>query len=124
MPQRSLARAIARGLGRRCPQCGHKGIFRSWGTLHPACPNCHYRFEREDGYWVGALTINLAVAEVLFALLFVGTIFATLPDIAWKPLLVVALVTNGIVPILFYPFSKTLWMAIDLYFHPHRSEGD
>lgn len=23
-------------------------------------------------------------------------------------------------PIAFYPYSKTLWMALDLYFHPDK----
>ncbi len=25
---------------------------------------------------------------------------------------------NVVFPIFFYPLSKTVWMAIDLYFHP------
>lgn len=64
------------------------------------------------------MIVNIAIAETWFALLFVGTLIATLPDVPWQPLLIVALVTNGILPVLFYPFSKTVWMAIDLYIHP------
>lgn len=116
--KRTLGRALRRGLGRRCPNCGHRGVFEKWGTLWTECPNCSYPFEREEGYWVGALVINLGVAEILFGILFIGTIFLTLPDIPWAPLLWIALVTNLIVPILFYPTSKTLWMAIDLHFNP------
>jgi hypothetical protein len=67
------------------------------------------------------MVVNIAVAEAWFALLFGAVVLATMPDIAWLPLLIVALVTNGLLPVLFYPHSKTLWMALDLYFHPHRT---
>lgn len=36
------------------------------------------------------------------------------PDIDWVTLLVIGAVTNLIFPVLFYPFSKTIWMAFDL----------
>jgi hypothetical protein len=48
----------------------------------------------------------------------VVAVWATLPDVAWGPLLVVALVTNGLLPVVFYPYSKALWMVGDLYLHP------
>lgn len=62
--------------------------------------------------------MNTAVTEIVFFLLFIGTVLATLPDIPWGPLLGVALGTNAIVPIWFYPRSKTVWVAIDQHFHP------
>ena len=66
--------------------------------------------------------MNIAVAEIWFAILLVAVIVATAPDVAWQPLLIVALVTNLLLPILFYPYSKTLWMALDLYFHPDKAQ--
>jgi hypothetical protein len=30
--------------------------------------------------------------------------------------------TNMVVPVLFYPLSKTVWVAIDIYFHPLPTE--
>lgn len=37
-------------------------------------------------------------------------------------LLAAGLITNGMLPFLFFPFSKTLWVALDLKTHP-REEG-
>jgi hypothetical protein len=34
----------------------------------------------------------------------------------------VALLTNGLLPVVFYPWSKTIWMALDLYFHHDPGE--
>lgn len=122
MPRTPLGRMLARALRRRCPRCGGGGIFSSWGRLVSRCPSCGHSFERESGYWVGALTVNLAVTEIVFGVVFVATMFATLPDIPWLPLLLVALGTNLVLPILFYPYSKTTWMALDLYFDPAPDE--
>lgn len=101
--------------------CGRERVFRRFFTMKSSCPHCGYRFEREAGYWVGALIVNIAVAEAWFALLFGAVVIATMPDVEWMWLLVVALITNGLLPIVFYPHSKTLWMALDLYFHPVRN---
>ncbi|MGH2777930.1 MAG: hypothetical protein ACRDJB_04705 [Actinomycetota bacterium] len=34
----------------------------------------------------------------------------------WVTLLIIGLATNLIFPVVFYPFSKTIWMAFDLVF--------
>ncbi|MDQ3879276.1 MAG: DUF983 domain-containing protein [Actinomycetota bacterium] len=119
---RNLTSLLVRGFRKRCPMCGGKGIFASWSELKEHCPTCGYTFVREDGYWVGAMIVNFAAAEIWFFALFVGVIIATLPDIPWQPLLAIALVTNGVLPIVFYPRSKTVWMALDLFFHPRGTD--
>jgi hypothetical protein len=58
------------------------------------------------------------VTEAIFGILFVAVLVATIPDVAWVPLLLVGVVTNVAVPVLFYPLSKTTWVSLDLYFHP------
>jgi len=119
----TLGRAVLRGLRRRCPRCGNAGIFNSYFKLKENCPTCGYSFERESGYWVGAMTVNMAVAEAMFFVVFIVVVLATMPDVEWIPLLLVALITNAIVPVLFYPFSKTVWMAGDLHFNRYK-EGE
>lgn len=114
----SLTTLIGRGLAKRCPVCGRGRVFSSWFQMLDRCSVCGYNFEREEGYWVGALIVNITFAEAWFAVLFAVVLIATLPDVAWVPLLVVALVTNGLLPVIFYPYSRSLWMAVDLYFHP------
>lgn len=116
--QVGLGVLVKRSLRRRCPVCGGKNIFSGWFTLRDSCPTCGYQFEREEGYFVSAIIVNMAVIEGIFLVAFLVTILATAPEVPWAPLLILAGVMNVIVPIVFYPFSKTVWMAIDLYFHP------
>ena len=113
-----LGTLLGRGLRKRCPHCGNKGLFDGWFKLKERCPTCGYRFEREDGYWVSAIIVNTAVIEGLFLVVFLAVVLATAPEVEWVPLLVIAVVMNLVFPIFFYPLSKTVWMGIDLYFHP------
>jgi uncharacterized protein (DUF983 family) len=117
-----LGTLIRRGLMRRCPNCGTGGIFDGWFKLKDRCPTCAYPFEREEGYWVSAIIVNTAVIEGLFLVVFIAVVLATAPDIEWMPLLVIAVVMNLLFPIFFYPLSKTVWMGIDLYFHPLEAD--
>jgi Protein of unknown function (DUF983) len=81
-----------------------------------SCPRCGYVFSREEGYWVGAVIVNTAATMGLFLAVFLASILVMAPDIDWVVLLVVGVGVNLIFPVLFYPFSKTIWMAVDLVF--------
>lgn len=107
-----------RGLRRRCPRCGASDIFRSFFELHERCPSCGLKFEREAGYWVGAMIIITTITFGLFIVLLVGGIVITWPDVPWNWLLGVTIGANLLVPILFYPRAKTLWAALELSWHP------
>lgn len=112
----SRTRKLGRGLTRHCARCGQGHLFRKWFTMLPDCPRCGLHFEREQGYWTGAIVVNTIVIGGLFALIFVGTLIATAPDIPIVPLLLVVVPLMAIGPLLFYPWSKTIWVAIDLAF--------
>lgn len=124
MGRRGFFKPFLRGVFKRCPLCGERNIWASWGQLRPQCPQCGFQFERETGYWVGALVVNIALAELLFLITFVPTLIFTWPDVPWKPLAAIAVFTQLIVPWWFYPRSKTAFLGFDLYFNPNRaSEG-
>ena len=36
--------------------------------MYERCPVCGWRYEREEGYWTGAIAINLVITELLIAL--------------------------------------------------------
>lgn len=77
------------------------------------CPRCGLHFERESGYWVGAQAINFVVTGAAM-IVFGGIIMAfTIPHVNIPLTLGVLIPLALIVPIFGYPFSKTLWMAID-----------
>jgi uncharacterized protein (DUF983 family) len=116
-PDAGLSKLAWRGLTKRCPRCGAKA-FSSYFTLEERCPSCGLRFEREEGFWVGALIIKTIVTFGTFVVVFAGGILVTWPDVPWVTIGVVTIVVNLIVPVLFYPRSKTLWSGLEMSWHP------
>jgi hypothetical protein len=72
----------------------------------------------EPGYWVGSYTVNLFFTEAVFAVAFVGGMFLTWPEVPWTALTVVCLALAVLIPILTFPHSKLLYLAVDLVFRP------
>jgi uncharacterized protein (DUF983 family) len=107
-------------LTRRCPLCGRRGIFRSWFTLRDTCPHCEYRFDREEGYFLGAYALNLIVAEFLTVAVAVALLIWW--DASWVALEIVVIPLAIGLPLLFFPFSRTFWMLIDLMADPRVEE--
>lgn len=123
IPTSSKAAIVVRGLTKCCPRCGRGGLFQRWTEMLDACPRCGLVFEQEDGYWVGALTVNTMVSLILFAVLIGVVVTITWPDIPVYPTMAVGIVAGIAFPFLYYPFSKTFWVAIDLAFlNPWRMQ--
>ena len=128
LPRHTWARAVAtmrRAFTRRCPYCGGRGVYEGFFALRDTCPTCGVRFEREEGYFLGAYALNLVVAEFLGHGLAILLIFRTGlrdVDLLWQELIAVALAV--LFPILFFPYSRTVWIAMDLVFHPPGETQD
>lgn len=104
---------IWRGVRKRCPRCGSDRTFLSWFQLRRECLRCAWRFEKEDGGFLGAMTVNYAVAIALWLALMAGALVLTVPDVPVGPLMTMSLVVLVLVPLWFYPRSKTIWAAVE-----------
>lgn len=118
-----LATMLGRALRRRCLACGGPELFAGWFTLRDRCPACGFGYEREEGYWVGAMILNLGGAQLLFLAIFVGGMLGTWPDVPWTGLWIGGVATMVAFPILFYPYSKTLWVWGDLWLNPRGGDA-
>jgi hypothetical protein len=79
-----------------------------------ACPRCGLPLGQEEGAFLGSMALNYGVAGLIFLGILIGTVIATAPKVPVVPLLLVSLGVTAASILLFYPFSKTLWAAIDL----------
>ena len=59
------------------------------------------------------MTLNFLAAVVVWVLMLVVVLFVTVPDVPVAPLLIASTVVLVVVPLWFYPRSKTLWAAIE-----------
>lgn len=110
---------LARALRRACPRCGAPA-FDSYFRMKEHCPRCGVKFEREPGYWVGAVIVNTTVVFATFLVIVVGASLLTWPDVPWAVVFTVAIGANLLIPILFYPISKTVWAALEMSFRPQE----
>jgi len=87
--------------------------------MRRACPSCHLLLDRgEADYFLGSYTINFVVAELLIVLGGALGIVLTWPDVPWSLITWSLAALMIVAPIAFYPFAKTLWLALDLTLRP------
>ncbi len=114
-----FARSIVRGATWRCPRCAtFRPWSRGWFGRTERCRGCGYRYERQEGFLLGAVTMNTIVTFGLLAVVLVVGSVLTYPDLAVGPMLAVAVFVTVAVPIAFYPVSYTVWAAVDLAMRP------
>lgn len=113
---------LRHALALRCPLCGWRPITSAWGDIVDTCPGCGHTFAAEEGYWVGALIINMAAVIGVFAVLFGGALLLTWPNVPWNAVTIGCAGAMAATSIWFYPRSKTLWVWLDLRAHPYSSE--
>ena len=116
---RRVTRLLSRAVRLRCPNCGANNLFASFGKLRQRCPECGLWLERGEGdYYLGAYMVALVFTEALFAIGFVAILLMTWPDPPWDLIQWGGAVVLAAGVIICYPFSKTIWLAIDLMFRP------
>lgn len=91
-------------------------LFAGWFTMRSECALCGMRFERAQGYWVGAIYVNYAVTATLaltgYFVLWARTELSTAAQLAiWVPFLL-------IFPLWFFRYSRSLWLALEFFFNP------
>ena len=107
-----------------CPRCRlgkifRSSIFRGFAALNERCPVCGLKFEREQGYFLGAMYISYSLAIILISLLaailwlitrwsleriFIGGFLLFLPTVPAVGL-----------------FSRVLWIYLDQSIDPDES---
>ncbi len=92
--------------------------------MRERCPRCGYVFAREEGFFLGAVLMNFAVTEALlavFGIIPLIVLLASSPDANVLPVIVGGLAAVVLGPVVFYPFSRTLWVALELILRPAES---
>ncbi|HXZ41743.1 MAG TPA: hypothetical protein VEG68_13450 [Terriglobales bacterium] len=99
-----------------CPRCRaatifRKSIFAGFPRMWEQCPNCRLKFEREPGYFLGAMYISYGLALITIAglgvLLWAVTRWSLLKITLWAVLLFLPLAPTITL------FSRVLWIYLD-----------
>lgn len=108
---------IAGLLKLRCPLCRRGRIFRGAITMNAQCPECRYVFQREPGYFLGALVIAyvIAVAGVTALGLAVHALFRALD---WERAFFIGLALYAPLLPAGFRYSRAAWMYFDHWLDP------
>jgi uncharacterized protein (DUF983 family) len=116
--RRSTLASILRQL---CPRCREGGmfrysIFRGIPKMFERCPVCDLKFEREPGYFLGAMYISYGLGIVtiasLAALFWAFTGWWITKDTLWAVIVFLPLAPTITL------FSRVLWMYLDWAIDP------
>ncbi len=109
---------FTRGIANRCPNCGDKTLFKegSLFELNSECPACGLKIERDEGFFLGSMSLNYGVTVICFLvpvlILYLVGVLSSL----------IAAVLAGIgaigVPILFYRASRSWWLMSYYFWLP------
>jgi uncharacterized protein (DUF983 family) len=100
----------------KCPRCGAGSLYAKPFRMRSHCANCGIKFEREQGYFVGAIYINYAATTAIAVPgFFVLDLFMKLPIDQqlwiWVPFAIAF-------PVLFFHHSRAFWLVLDHLFNP------
>jgi uncharacterized protein (DUF983 family) len=97
----------------RCPRCRQGRLFHGLFAMNETCPVCSLRFQRDQGYFLGAMYVSYPISAALICVgLWLSSLF--LPD--WDlNLLLFTIVLPLYVPLvpLVFRYSRTLWIWFD-----------
>ncbi len=102
-------------LRQRCPRCLRGAVFGGFVRMNPSCPGCGLRFEREGGYFLGAMYYSYAVAIAACAPIALLGWWA-----GWSTLSIGIAGTAAMVLVAPFGFriSRVLWLHMDQAFDP------
>ena len=99
----------------RCPRCQRAPIFKAlpaglW-AMNEVCPVCGLRFERESGYFLGAMYVSygLAVLTILPVSMFLAIVLRWPLALVMTIMIVQTLISMPI----FFRYSRVLWLYFD-----------
>lgn len=111
---------IARGLTNCCPNCGGKTLFRAdrMFELNDQCPRCGLKIEKDEGFFLGAMSLNYGVTLVVFLtpvllLWYFGVL-------GGRPAVILAMIGALAVPLLLYRSSRSWQLMLYYFFLPNH----
>jgi uncharacterized protein (DUF983 family) len=100
----------------RCPRCRRGKLFTGLIDMPERCSDCGLRYEREHGYFVGAMAISYGLAVVVVGILFFVLLAVTRWPLEWV-LVVSSLAFLPLAP-LCLRYSRAIWMCLDRRIDP------
>jgi uncharacterized protein (DUF983 family) len=106
-----ITQTLGRSLILLCPVCGQSSIVRRPFHIKHHCPSCRALFKREEGFFVGAILINVVATEITILLVWFFWMLVISND--YETVLPGLFVVAVLFPVLFFHHSWSLWIGFD-----------
>ena len=99
---------LIRGITGACPRCGSHKTHIKYFNIRKNCIKCDLLFDKEPGYWTGAMALNVALTSTVIVLGLVIGLVVTSPNIAVVPIIL------ALLPIAIFTHTHILcgWQSI------------
>ena len=110
-------------LCQRCPVCRRGRIFGGLIAMNEHCPVCGITFEREEGYFLGAMYFSYFLSVPTLSLFFV---VGVLLFPSWPQELIAGLAVVIFLPLapLIFRYSRVGWIHYDRWTWPRGGRGE
>lgn len=106
----------------RCPRCRQGRMFRGPVTMNESCPVCGLIFQREEGYFLGAMYVSYGLSVVLIGAAY-WAVTTILPDAGIVTIMLLILAAYlPFVPLVFR-YSRMIWICFDRAICPSDSSA-
>lgn len=109
--RQQIDKILLRCLRLRCPVCGQSSVFRRHFQVRHHCPSCLALFQREDGFFVGAIVVNIITTELLVIVLYLACLLVI--GSRYQLMLTILFIFGMLFPIAFYHHSWSVWLSFD-----------
>ena len=94
-----------------CPICGEASIVQNAFRVRHHCINCDALFQREEGFFVGAILANVLVTEMLILATYMSWLL--LVDGRESLMLGILFSQALLFPLVFYHYSWSIWLGFN-----------
>lgn len=128
-PSRELAEPVPRAgviagiASLKCPECRSGKVFANvLLKMNPVCPACGLKFEREPGYFLGAMYFSYAMAIPPLTILTLLLKWRS-PERSMASCVILAtfVFLPLVIPIVRY--SRVMWLYLDRFFDPQDRQN-
>lgn len=108
-----FGRMLRNGVNLKCPACREEPLFHSFFKMPKKCGKCGYVYEREAGYFIGAIYINMIVTLLTVVLGYYAALGLFEPRLSSQ--IIFWGLFSAVFPVLFFRTTRGLWVNFDYH---------
>jgi len=120
-PRPTVRSALARMLRIACPACGRGPLYDSYFVRAERCSHCRWKYEREDGFWVGGSEVHMFASYGVSVVVFLPLVMiaGTSPGI-----IATVILGHVALSLVVFRYSRSIFVGLDYLLDPERAPRD